>query len=608
MTNKSITSDHSHITKHEQVVQGSSVASKWLIWQCEMISGVIQGAIYIPGNLQLGSAQVLWPIDGHVESLLLEASNEVKNTGAGVKLSKLSYGPNLQRLCDVVASPIIKEGQVTAIVAISLSVRSEAQQQAVLQLVRWGGLWLDTLIEREQRFTEKRNEYILTLSSSVARQSNVNTAAIEAVNRLEKCAGCSRVSLGIRENLKTTVRAVSNTPEFDSRSPLITLIENAMEESIDQETSLVIPQGPLDGHVSSAHHALSKHTSVQNILSLPLKYKSEYLGALTFERCDGDEFDLDTIKYLSSIATLLSSTFAHKVLLEKPLRTKLLAKLNNSSNYTAERSFSKTKLAGVAVLGLIVIANIYHSPYSVKAPSIIEGAKRQLIAAPMNGYIKTAAVRVGDTVKSGQALAILDSQRLRLEKRRFTSQKNQITHLYQTAIATQDRTELAKLNAKIEQIDSDISLVNNQLERTTLAAPFSGVVLSGDLSQSLGSPVELGQVLFEVAPLEDYRVILEVPERDIQHISPGQQGRLVVTALPDKNFKFEVDSISPLANSNSSGNFFMVEANLIEKSEILLPGMSGIARIQSVEKSIWWIWTHKLVNKVTLFFWSIGVS
>ena len=59
----------------------------------------------------------------------------------------------------------------------------------------------------------------------------------------------------------------------------------------------------------------------------------------------------------------------------------------------------------------------------------------------------------------------------------------------------------------------------------------------GDLSQSLGSPVERGEVLFEVAPLDDYRIIVEIDERDISMVSAGQLGTLTLAALPGESFE-----------------------------------------------------------------------
>ena len=41
-------------------------------------------------------------------------------------------------------------------------------------------------------------------------------------------------------------------------------------------------------------------------------------------------------------------------------------------------------------------------------------------------------------------------------------------------------------------------LIDAQLSRTRIVAPFDAIVVKGDLSQSLGAPVERGNVLFEL--------------------------------------------------------------------------------------------------------------
>ena len=77
-----------------------------------------------------------------------------------------------------------------------------------------------------------------------------------------------------------------------------------------------------------------------------------------------------------------------------------------------------------------------------------------------------------------------------------------------------DRIEMIRLaqafGAQIEQAEAQLALVEEQLSRARLVAPFDGFIVVGDLSQSLGSPVERGDVLFEVAPLDGFRVVLEV--------------------------------------------------------------------------------------------------
>ena len=124
---------------------------------------------------------------------------------------------------------------------------------------------------------------------------------------------------------------------------------------------------------------------------------------------------------------------------------------------------------------------------------------------------------------------------------------------------------------------------------------FDGVVVSGDLSQSLGAPVARGDVLFEVAPLHSYRVMLDVDERDIGDLVVGQHGTLVLNALPDQEWPFMVEKITPVSVAREGLNYFRVEAKLLEPSERLRPGMEGYGKVTADRRHLIWIWTHPLI-------------
>jgi hypothetical protein len=89
-----------------------------------------------------------------------------------------------------------------------------------------------------------------------------------------------------------------------------------------------------------------------------------------------------------------------------------------------------------------------------------------------------------------------------------------------------------------------------------VVAPFDGSVVIGDLSQSIGAPVERGQVLFEVAPLADYRVVLQVDERDVTDVVVGQRGELLLTAWPADAVPFTVETITPVSTAREGHNYF----------------------------------------------------
>src|SRR3546814_9465025 len=97
--------------------------------------------------------------------------------------------------------------------------------------------------------------------------------------------------------------------------------------------------------------------------------------------------------------------------------------------------------------------------------------------------------------------------------------------------------------AQLRQAEAALRLIDYRLARTSIVAPLAGVLVSGDLSQSVGTPVEEGEVLFEVAPLGDFRVVLHVAEEDVNYLEPGQTGRFAPTGLAGDTVPFTVRPI-----------------------------------------------------------------
>ena len=149
---------------------------------------------------------------------------------------------------------------------------------------------------------------------------------------------------------------------------------------------------------------------------------------------------------------------------------------------------------------------------------------------------------------------------------------------------------------KIDQADAQIRLIDAHLARAVLRAPFEALVVSGDLTQSIGAAVRRGDVLFTLAPLDDYRVILNVDESQIGEIHAGFVGSLLVLSLPDEPFSFQVVRITPIAVAKDGLNTFRVEARLTETSPRLRPGMEGVGKISVDERRVVWIWTRSLLD------------
>jgi multidrug resistance efflux pump len=212
-------------------------------------------------------------------------------------------------------------------------------------------------------------------------------------------------------------------------------------------------------------------------------------------------------------------------------------------------------------------------------------------------------VRAGDTFVKSQVLSRLDNRELTLEHARLVSEREQLARKHRQALNAQDRSAMVVLAAQISQVDAQIALVKDKLARATLVAPFDGLIVSGDLSQLLGAPVEQGKVLFQVAPLDAYRAILEVDERDISFVANDQKGELVVSGIPHQHMDFSVQRITPVSTTREGRNYFRVEARLEGSFDRLRPGMEGVGKIATQQRKLIWIWTHSLVDWLRIWAW-----
>jgi multidrug efflux pump subunit AcrA (membrane-fusion protein) len=264
----------------------------------------------------------------------------------------------------------------------------------------------------------------------------------------------------------------------------------------------------------------------------------------------------------------------------------------------------RERVALICVVGLLGLLAFLPGEYRVTASATLEGETHRAVVAPFDGYVESALAGAGDLVEAGQLLATLQEHDLNLEHEKRSRERDALSRLYDRALAQLNHAESGVLTARKAQADLELQLLNERRARTRLTAPFHGVVVAGDLSRALGAPVERGQVLFEVAPLDSYRVVLQVDERDIAHVASEQRGRLVLAAFPGERFGFTVEKVTPVAQIHEERNVFRVEARLDGDESALRPGMEGVAKIAVGRRRLLWIGTHRLLDWLQLQLWA----
>ena len=246
-------------------------------------------------------------------------------------------------------------------------------------------------------------------------------------------------------------------------------------------------------------------------------------------------------------------------------------------------------------------------PHRVTAQASIEADDRQVLVAAQDGFVQSASARAGDSVKAGDVLARLDSRALQLAGEKWRSEKLNNQQDYATALALHDRVELSRLRAGAVRIDAELLLIEQQMQQSVVRAPFSGVLLSGDLTQSLGAPVKAGDVLFEIASAEHYRLMLEVDEFDVGFIAARQSVKIRLAALPDYIWTASLARALPVALAEQGRSVFRVPAHVTGDTSALRPGMQGVAKIFIGKRSLFWVYTHASADRVRLLAWKLGL-
>ncbi|MFC6657563.1 efflux RND transporter periplasmic adaptor subunit [Roseibium salinum] len=403
---------------------------------------------------------------------------------------------------------------------------------------------------------------------------------------------------------KCRVAAISHASGFGNKMNLIRDIGSAMDEAVDQNAVIVYPaEETWEYRVSLAHEELARLHRSGAILTVPLQAGGKIIGAMTLQRPAGNPFDGATVDLCDAVAAVVGP-----VLQEKRLNDRyLILKIFDSAGEQLKRLFGAgyfgRKLATAIAVALVTFFSLATTDYSVTSPAIIRGTVQRTIVAPFNGYVADEGVRSGELVKKGQELARLDDQDLSFERLRLATTRQQKMTEYDRALTLHERAEALIIKAQVEQTEAQLALIDEQLRRTRLVAPFDGYVVEGDLSQSIGAVVERGEELFKIAPLDSYRVLLEVDEVDIGNIKIGQSGVLRVTALPREPMTYRIEQITAISEQKEGRNYFRVEASLDKVTGRLRPGMEGIAKTSVDTRLLISTYTEKMINWIYLATW-----
>ena len=409
--------------------------------------------------------------------------------------------------------PAVGAGACSGSYAIALDAPHNQQvkiQGEVEHSVRWFAHLLARFRQVEFGTPESAPSVAMMLAGTTLQQRLQAT-----VEQLTTQGLAERVAIGLVSGERIGRISISGQREYAKRSPL----QHRLRASMKAAASHWRREGVFNPRVTD--HGLT--------LEVPLVYRNDLVGVLFLDRRGANKFSPEECERFAAEGQLLGASIN-------------LARAAERDPYSrSQRLFAavlpssgKAKLASLFGLFAVFAIAAFPTTTRVSAESTIEGELQRALVAPMETYLDEVHALAGETVKAGDLLATFATEDLSLERLKWQSDRARKLKAKRDAAARQERAKLGVLDAEIAQANAEISLVESKIARRELRAPVDGVIVSGDLSQRLGSPVEKGEVLFEIVPGGRYQLAVLLDEQDAKAVRIGQSGHLKLNAFPDR--------------------------------------------------------------------------
>jgi putative peptide zinc metalloprotease protein len=254
----------------------------------------------------------------------------------------------------------------------------------------------------------------------------------------------------------------------------------------------------------------------------------------------------------------------------------------------------RNKLIAGAVLVLFLVAPIWRE--TVEGRFLLEPENRALLRASVPGTVVEVDTEEGQKVAAGAKL--LQLRNLPLESE---AAKSYADYRAAAARATQAQlryTDFGVADQERQQLQERSRLLHDQVSMLTITTPIAGQVMTPRVSDRLGSRVEAGTELVEVANLATLRARIYLPEFAVRKARPGAPARLLADSAASP-IPGRVLSIAPASTEMAAGlmhqeqyrgvrppAFYTVIIEVPNPGGQLKSGMAGTALITAGHRSI----------------------
>ena len=439
---------------------------------------------------------------------------------------------------------------------------------------------------------------ITELVSKVESGGEPEVSAKTLVDELAEYFDCDVVAVGLYRGADSTCELMANsqTDAIDRNSQLSRDLQSVIYEAVARgETSHWPPLESESKHALRVHRFFVETSEFEAVLSIPLVTENDQpVGVLVLAGQSSVTRDDQTIRFLTTAQRPLAAALR---LIQSTHRNRLLRLLEKAIHfwYTDPKSVVKNGLL------CVLAASLIPAPYRVKCDCELQPILRRFVAAPFDGRLEEAFVEPGDVVKTDSVLAKMDGREILLELSEAEEKLHVASKQHAGYLAKHETGDAQIAAHEVERLRMQHKILQHREQNLNITSPIDGIVVEGDHKRSVGMPLQVGEPLFEIAPLEKMVVEISVPEEDIRFVKIDQKVSISLDAFSVDRFHGNLQKVHPKAELRNDENVFIAEINVQNAPKTLRPGMRGTARISTGWRPLGWNILHKPVAAAVEF-------
>ena len=375
---------------------------------------------------------------------------------------------------------------------------------------------------------------------------------------------------------KYHVKAVSDLATVDRTAPLVTYVENIINEKTN--ISLKEIQNYEVDKLSKSLNLNKPKNIPDNILLTPIFSPQKGLqGFLILTR--NEKFNDNEVE----LARHLSITYGHAF---NTFLADFSIKDFFKKNFTGKRSW-------IIILAIILIS-IIPIKITSTAPVEVVPSNPRLITAPFDGVVKNIIVNNNDKINSGDLLIQIEDTDLKnsynLATQSLQVAEKELLRSRQFSFSNdEEKARLAELVAQVDLKKAEVKSTSERLKNSKIYADKDGIAIVDQKNNWQGRPVSVGEKIITIANPEKVEFLIWLPVKDSLIIKENTDVKVFLDINPIKPLKGKLKRASYQSSLSPEEVLSYQISASFEGEEIPRIGLRGTAKIYG--------------SKVTLFYY-----